>query len=120
MRGASMAALAGKVAIVTGVSAPNGIGRAIARRLAQEGASLFLVAEGTRGQREAAAAECRKLTGSGRAEFEEIDLAREGAAETMVALSEKLFGRVDILVNNAGVRARKKIGEFSRADFNYA
>ena len=42
-----MAALSGKVAIVTGPSAPDGIGRAIARRFAQEGASLFLAAEGT-------------------------------------------------------------------------
>jgi NAD(P)-dependent dehydrogenase (short-subunit alcohol dehydrogenase family) len=115
-----MAALVGKVAIVTGASAPNGIGRAIARRLAQEGASLFVVAEGPRVELEAAAAECGKLNPTGRAEFEEIDLAREGAAEAMVAQAEKLFGRVDILVNNAGVRARRKIGEFSRADFNHA
>lgn len=40
-----MAALSGKFAIVTGASAPKGIGRAIARRLAQEGASLLVVAE---------------------------------------------------------------------------
>ena len=116
-----MAALSGKFAIVTGASAPTGIGRAIARRLAQEGASVFVVAEGTAAQLEEAAADCRALCGpAGRAEHALFDLGREGAAEAMVAQAEKLFGRIDILINNAGVRARKKFGEFSRADFNHA
>jgi len=45
-----MTGLKGKVAIVTGASTSKGIGSAIARRFAQEGAALYLVAEGTREQ----------------------------------------------------------------------
>src|SRR5688500_10919555 len=98
-----MAALSGKVAIVTGPSAPDGIGRAIARRFAQEGANLFLIAEGTADQLAEAAAECRTLAGDGaRAEHAIYDLSVAGAAEAMVGQAEKLFGRIDILVNNAG------------------
>ena len=116
-----MAVLSGKVAIVTGPSAPDGIGRAIARRFAQEGANLFLIAEGTADQLAEAAGECRTLAGDGaRAEHAIYDLSVAGAAEAMVGQAEKLFGRIDILVNNAGVRARKKFGEFSRDDFNTA
>ena len=117
-----MAGLSGKVAIVTGPSAPDGIGRAIARRFAQEGASLFLAAEGTADQLAQAARECCTLGGNNgaRAEHAIYDLSVAGAAEAMVGHAEKLFGRVDILVNNAGVRARKRFGEFSRGDFNAA
>jgi len=114
-----MSSLSGKVAIVTGASSPDGIGRAIARRLAREGASVFVVAEGTRGELEEAARECSML-GASRAGHAVFDLAQEGAAEDMVKEAEKLFGRIDILVNNAGVRARKKFGEFTRQDFNHA
>ena len=116
-----MAALSGKVAIVTGPSAPDGIGRAIARRFAQEGADVFLAAEGTVDQLAEAAAECRSLAANGgRAEHAVYDLSVAGAAEAMVGHAHRLFGRIDILVNNAGVRARKKFGEFSRDDFNTA
>src|SRR2546430_566747 len=108
-----MSVLSGKVAIVTGASSAYGIGRAIARRLAQEGATLFVVAEGTSSQLGEAASECRALAGAGaRAEYALFDLAEEGAAEAMVEKADQLFGRIDILVNNAGVRARKKFGEF--------
>ncbi len=116
-----MKALSGKVAIVTGASAPAGIGRAIARRFAQEGASLLLVAEGTASQLADAAEECRALAGEGaRAEHAVYDLSVEGAAEAMIERAGKSFGRIDILVNNAGIRARRKFGEFSRSDFNAA
>ena len=64
-----MQALTGKVAIVTGASLPNGIGLAIAKAFAKAGASLFLVAEGTREQLEASQHECQELTSSGRVEY---------------------------------------------------
>ena len=42
--------LNGKVAVITGASTPKGIGNAIARRYASEGAALYLVADGTERQ----------------------------------------------------------------------
>ena len=92
--------LKGKVAVVTGASSPRGIGNAIAKRFAQAGASLFLIAEGTAEQLETAVRECRAV-GAGRIESAMIDLADRGAAERMIAQAEALLGRVDVLVNNA-------------------
>lgn len=117
-----MGALAGKVAVITGASSQTGIGRAIARRFAQEGASMYLVAEGTEAQLQEATRECQALSKEhgGRSEYGVHDLAEPGIAEAMVDRAAQLFGRIDILVNNAGVRARLKFGEFSRQDFNQA
>jgi NAD(P)-dependent dehydrogenase (short-subunit alcohol dehydrogenase family) len=113
-----MQKLANKVAIITGASNPKGIGSAIARRLAGEGANLLLVAEGPEDQLKAVAAECRTLgDGVSRVEAELYDLEQPTAAEAMVETALKHFGRIDILVNNAAVRARKRFEEFSRQDF---
>ena len=112
-----MQKLANKVAIITGASNPKGIGSAIARRLAGEGAHLLLVAEGPEEQLRAVAAECRARGGGVRAEAALFDLEEPDAAEAMVEAALKNFGRVDILVNNAAVRARKRFEEFTRSDF---
>lgn len=103
--------------IVTGASTPNGIGNAIAKRFAQAGASVLLVAEGTREQLETAQRECRAFAQGGRIEYAVHDLGETGAAEKMVEDAHRLFGRVDILVNNAGMRSYGRFGEFSRKDF---
>ena len=114
----TMQKLANKAAIVTGASNPKGIGSAIARRLAGEGANLLLVAEGPEDQLQAVAAECRTLGGGAcRVEAALYDLEQSGAAEAMVEAALQHFGRVDILVNNAAVRARKRFDEFTRKDF---
>ena len=107
-----MAALQGKVALVTGGS--SGIGREVALRLAALGADLFVVAEGP----ETALREVAALCG-GRSTWRAIDLAETGAAERMVAECLATLGRVDILVNNAGVRCRKPFGEFTDEDFSF-
>ena len=112
-----MTELSNKVAVVTGASSPRGIGNAIAKRYAQAGCSLFLVAEGTAEQLTAAVRECRKL-GAPRVESATIDLADRDGAERMIAQAESLFGRVDVLVNNAGVRASVNFGEFTREQFD--
>lgn len=114
-----MGDLSGKVAIVTGASTPKGIGNAIAKRFARGGASVYLVADRTREQLEAAVTDCRALGApESRHEYGLFDLGDEGAAEAMVAKALDLFGRVDVLVNNAGVRSYRRFGEFSRAEFN--
>jgi len=113
-----MDGLKGKVAIVTGASAPLGIGRAIARRLAQAGASVFCVAEATPKQLDEVVQECREFPDAGDIQAELIDLGVAGEPERMVQLAEQRFGRIDVLVNNAGVRMPVDFGDYTRAQFD--
>ena len=106
-----------RVTVVTGASTPKGIGLAIAKRFAQAGSSVYLVAEGTRELLETAQRDCRAIAGAGRIEYGIFDLAQPGAAEDMIAEADKLFGRVDVLVNNAGIRINKDFGDYTRDDF---
>ena len=101
-----------KVAVVTG--AGGGIGSAVARRLANEGAHVVVcdVAE------PAAAATAGSITGSGgRASVRAFDLtdpaACAGAVEQVVAG----HGRIDVLVNNAGVNRRGDLLALTEADW---
>ncbi len=90
--------LDGKVALVTGASA--GLGLAIARELAAEGAAVALVARREAELRQRAA----EITsaGPGRAVAITGDVADSGAAERMLRQAEAALGPVDILVANAG------------------
>jgi NAD(P)-dependent dehydrogenase (short-subunit alcohol dehydrogenase family) len=110
-----MGTLDGKVALVTGAS--RGIGRAVALRLAGEGASIYLGADGTEEELEGASAACHKAGGA-ETPWGIHDLTQRDAAEQMVAAALERFGRVDILINNAGLRARKAFGEFTHEDFD--
>ncbi|NGN94423.1 glucose 1-dehydrogenase [Nocardioides sp. KC13] len=90
----------GKTALVTGST--SNIGRAIAQRLAAEGAHVIV--SGRNEERGAAVVEAIRSAG-GRADFVAADL--DGSAEVSRALAERalaaLGGRLDILVNNAGI-----------------
>ena len=89
--------LAGKVAIVTGAGA--GIGRAIALRLAQDGADI-VVAELSE---DSAAATTAAVQALGRRALPiAVDVVDRQQVSKMVARVVEAFGKVDILVNNAG------------------
>jgi L-rhamnose 1-dehydrogenase len=91
--------LEGKVALVTGAS--RGIGRAIALRLAQEGASVAVNHPGEAKE----ALEVVRLIRSrgGKAISVRADIAHKRQVDRMVARVIERFGRIDILVNNAGI-----------------
>jgi 3-oxoacyl-[acyl-carrier protein] reductase len=88
-----------QVAIVTGGS--RGIGRAIARAFAAEGAKVALV---YRGSREAADSAVQEITqAGGTAKALQVDVTDAAAAERCVEQVVADWGRLDILVNNAGI-----------------
>lgn len=90
--------LEGKVAVVTGGS--RGIGRAIARRFAEEGADVVISAR-TAEKLESTAEEIATATGR-RVEPVPADLSTLEGCETLHAETTRLFDQVDILVNCAG------------------
>jgi NAD(P)-dependent dehydrogenase (short-subunit alcohol dehydrogenase family) len=90
--------LAGKAAVVTGGS--KGIGRAVARRLAVEGADIAICARDT-AVLEATAGEIAAASGR-RCVPIPTDMTRLDEIERLMAEAERALGRIDILVNNAG------------------
>lgn len=90
--------LKGKVALVSGAS--SGLGLAIARELAAEGASVALVAR-RKDELERNAAEIT-AAGAGRAVAVTGDVTEDGAAERCARDVERLLGPIDILLANAG------------------
>ena len=111
-----MRSLDGQVALVTGAS--RGLGRAIALALADAGASLHLVADGTGEELAEAAAACRDRHPSARMSHAALDLGRPDVPAAMVAAAVAEHGRIDVLVNNAGMRIRKPFGDFTADDFD--
>lgn len=92
-----MSALAGRVAVVTGGA--TGIGHAISRRLAGDGAAVVVAGLG---KREVDAAVEGLLDDGHRATGFVGDLAEPGTADRLRDEAVEAFGAVDILVNNAG------------------
>jgi len=98
--------LKGKVAIVTG--AGSGIGKALARRLAADGASVVIA---DIQKFDLAAAEIAKAT-SARTLGLQVDVSSEEDVARMAAETVKAFDRIDILVNNAAVFSTLKLKPF--------
>jgi 3-oxoacyl-[acyl-carrier protein] reductase len=109
-----MIELDGKIALVTGGS--RGIGKAIARRLAMQGADVAFT---YRGNEAAASATVAELEGLGRRALAvQADAADGSSAETAVKTVIDAFGKVDILVNNAGITRDDLIMRMSAEAWN--
>ncbi|MFD1706826.1 SDR family oxidoreductase [Siminovitchia sediminis] len=93
-----MGKLANKTAVVTGAS--SGIGAAISKVLASEGANVVLAARRVDKLREAEQEINRN--GSGKALAVQADISKRADAENVIKQADEAFGSVDILVNNAG------------------
>jgi 3-oxoacyl-[acyl-carrier protein] reductase len=89
--------LKNKVALITGGS--KGIGYAIAERLLEARASVFITARSVDSVEQALA----KLTKKGKAFGRDHDVRDEGQVRSMLADCQRVLGGIDILVNNAGI-----------------
>src|SRR3954469_23344707 len=104
--------LAGKVALVTGAS--RGIGRAIAARLAQQGATVVAAARGDN-----ARACADELSAAGHTvEALSLDVTDSAAVEAAPADIVKRHGRLDILVSNAGITRDQLLMRMKREDWD--
>jgi 3-hydroxybutyrate dehydrogenase len=101
--------LKGKVAVVTGST--SGIGLAIARHLAREGADLVLNGLGDRTAIEALRKEIAAANGV-RVAYSAADMTKPEEIAGMIELGTSELGRVDILVNNAGIQHTAPVHEF--------
>jgi 3-oxoacyl-[acyl-carrier protein] reductase len=104
--------LSGRVALVTGAS--RGIGRAIALRLAQQGA---LVIAAARAQNAAKTAE-EIIAAGGKAEAATLDVGDGAAAAAVVSQAVDKHGRIDVLVNNAGITKDQLLLRMNRAEWD--
>jgi 3-oxoacyl-[acyl-carrier protein] reductase len=105
--------LAGKVALVTG--AAQGIGRAIALLLAQNGAEIVVSDINLVRAEETA----KEIEGTGqRAMAMKVDVANSAEVERMVQTILERFGHIDILVNNAGIARDKLILRMTEEDWD--
>jgi len=99
-------------AIVTGGAA--GIGLAISRRLAEAGATVFIVDKNLDGAKEAA----RELSSYGyQVMYMQCDVSQEKEIREVVAVAADKMGSIDILVNNAGIYPKVPMAQMTGDDF---
>jgi 3-oxoacyl-[acyl-carrier protein] reductase len=109
-----MSKLKGKVALVTGAS--KGIGAAIAKSLAAEGASVVVNYASSKAGADATVADIVAAGGTAVAVRGDVSKARD--AQAIVDATVKQFGRLDILVNNSGVYGFAPIENITEEDFH--
>src|SRR5205809_1706958 len=106
--------LDGKVAIVTGAS--KGIGAAIAKQFAAEGAAVVVNYASSKQGADRVVDEIAKR--GGKAVAVQANVAKKAEIEQLFAETKKAFGRLDILVNNAGVYEFSPLEEITEEHFN--
>ncbi len=109
-----MSTLANKVALVTGAS--RGIGRAVAARLARDGASVVINYSVSEDEAQAAVRDIEKQ--GGRAIAIQADIARLEDIARLFRQTVACLGRLDILVANAGYARFKPFAEITEEDFD--
>jgi 3-oxoacyl-[acyl-carrier protein] reductase len=106
--------LAGKVAVVTGAS--KGIGAAIAKQLADEGASVVVNYASSKEGADRVVAEITKK--DGKAVAVQANVAKKADIQRLFAETKAAFGRLDVLVNNAGIYEFASLGELTAEHFH--
>ncbi len=102
-----------KTAIVTG--ARRGIGKAIALKLAKEGAKVA-VTDISKEDCQKVVEEIENLGGQGLAL--ELDVTKEDEIEKVIQETKEKFGRIDVLVNNAGIFIQKNLEDMETSEIN--
>lgn len=106
--------LNGKCALVTGGS--RGIGKAIALKLAEDGADVAILSYG---DSEAAGETVAEIKAAGVRGFAfDADVSEESSVAEAVGAVLDFFGKVDILVNNAGINRDRLLMQMTAADFD--
>lgn len=106
--------LANKIALVTGAS--RGIGAAIAKAFAAEGATVIINYNGSKEKAQAVADEIQAAGGT--AEIYQCSVSDYTACGEMIQELIKKYGRIDILVNNAGITKDGLLMKMSEEDFD--
>ncbi len=109
-----MSKLTGKVAVVTGAS--KGIGAAIAKSLAAEGASVVVNYASSRIGADAVVTAI--TTSGGKAVAVGADVSKAAEAERLIDAAIENYGHLDILVNNSGVYEFRPIEDFTEEHYN--
>jgi 3-oxoacyl-[acyl-carrier protein] reductase len=108
-----MSKLKGKVAVVTGAS--KGIGAAIAKQLAADGAQVVVNYSSSREGAETVVSDITKT--GGKAVAIGGSVADEGNIKRLFAETQRIFGKVDILVNNAGIYSFAPLEQITAEDY---
>ncbi|HHT24076.1 MAG TPA: SDR family oxidoreductase [Clostridiaceae bacterium] len=108
-----MKGIKNKIAVVTGGA--RGLGKEMARRLAQEGA-LVIIADILKDAAESTAKEIEES--GGKADFYEIDLVEMSEIDRMIDWVIEKYKSLDILINNAGINIREYATEISEENFD--